>query len=300
MILRQFCLLLALSIAQLCELGAAWAIVNGTPVDDAGFSAGFSWAVTLVDNSTGALCGAELISPTMLLTAAHCASTNVSAFIGESDWSLGRRVPIAEAIVHPQYDAQRHLYDVALLRLAMPVHTAEFIRVATPDEINALVVPNAKVTIAGWGATAGAYDPLLQEAGVALGQLHLIETWIYYVDAQTGPCSGDSGTGMTMTIGRRPVLLGVAALTMGDLCTMGGGAAAYTNLALVQDFILANVRDLPQHYGRPGDFNGDGVVNILDFNRFKVALGTRNPSVDLDGDGFVGINDLAIFKFLLR
>jgi secreted trypsin-like serine protease len=300
MALRHLFLSLTLSIAQVCCIGTAWAIVNGTPVTDAEYAAEFGWTVALVDDSTGAICGAELISPTMLLTAAHCASTNASAFIGRSDWTLARRVGITEAIVHPQYDAQRHRYDLALLRLATPVYTVAPIRVATAAEINAWVVANATVTIAGWGGTADAYGHALQTSDVTLGQLHLIETWIYYVDPQTGPCPGDSGTSMTMLIAGRPELVGLAVLTMGDLCAMGGGAAAYTNLGLVQDFILANVMDLPKRYSKPGDFNGDGIVNIIDLNLLKLRFGTYNTYIDLDGDGFVGLSDVAIFRSLLR
>ncbi len=46
----------------------------------------------------------------------------------------------------------------------------------------------------------------------------------------------------------------------------------------------------------PGDINGDGVVNILDFNALLVQWGQTGPnlSADLNHDGVVGILDFNI------
>jgi hypothetical protein len=46
----------------------------------------------------------------------------------------------------------------------------------------------------------------------------------------------------------------------------------------------------------PGDISGDGVVDNVDFFRFRAAFGTNDPAADLDGDGFVGNPDFFLFR----
>ena len=56
----------------------------------------------------------------------------------------------------------------------------------------------------------------------------------------------------------------------------------------------------------PGDLNGDGVVNAADIALFNLAFGTSigdpnfNSLADFDRDGRVTLNDLRIFRSLLR
>lgn len=47
---------------------------------------------------------------------------------------------------------------------------------------------------------------------------------------------------------------------------------------------------------KTGDFNGDGVVSILDFSAFQEAFEDQDPVADLNCDGQVDEVDFAIFK----
>ena len=49
-----------------------------------------------------------------------------------------------------------------------------------------------------------------------------------------------------------------------------------------------------------GDINGDGVVNILDVKRVKMAYSdlVEEPRADIDGDGVVNILDLKKMKLI--
>jgi len=46
----------------------------------------------------------------------------------------------------------------------------------------------------------------------------------------------------------------------------------------------------------PGDFNGDGIVTVPDFNVFRQSYGTMNFVGDLDGDGLVSAVDFILFR----
>lgn len=45
-----------------------------------------------------------------------------------------------------------------------------------------------------------------------------------------------------------------------------------------------------------GDFNGDGVLNVLDFVGFQVAFVAMDPSADCNGDGGLSILDFVCFQ----
>jgi len=46
----------------------------------------------------------------------------------------------------------------------------------------------------------------------------------------------------------------------------------------------------------PGDVNGDGSVNLVDFSLLAVVFGTANSSADFNGDGFVTLADFSILS----
>ncbi len=45
----------------------------------------------------------------------------------------------------------------------------------------------------------------------------------------------------------------------------------------------------------PADFNGDGIVNTLDFIAYLNAYNVGDPSADMNGDGIVNTLDFIAF-----
>jgi secreted trypsin-like serine protease len=247
------------AVASLVLLGAlgqpALAIVNGVAVSESEFQSSFPWAVANQQLPSGDICTAELISPTFIVTAAHCAYGTRVALVGKADDTTSQSIPLIQSIIHPSYNGTTHVYDVAVLKLATPVYSVAPLIVATQAQINSFVVANGPAGISGWGRTTaqGTYATVLHRADITLGGLNVQSTWITYADFNAGPCAGDSGGPMTVSIGGgQRVLAGVADWTQGDLCANWNGAiplvATYTNVGLagVRDFIVANVPDLGQ------------------------------------------------------
>jgi len=224
----------------------AQAIVNGSPVSAQRYAAEFDWAVAL-EHEKG-ICTASLISPTWLLTAAHCTGTGYRVRIGDRERALAGSYVAVEAIRHPRYDAKQGDFDIGLIRLREPVHEAP-VHLATRAEAAALLKPGARAVIAGWGKRASKlpFSPTFVVSDVELRSLETKGERFLYLDTASGPCGGDSGGPMLLEDrDGKQVLVGVASRVAGDICAQGGGIALYINVGEVRDFIDAHVTDLPR------------------------------------------------------
>lgn len=221
------------------------AVVHGKSVNQSQFLAGYPWAVALENPISGGVCTAVLISPTFVLTAAHCTGPEKRVLVGHTTRSRARVIEVAAAIRHPGYDNSTHQFDVGLLRLAEPVRLTP-ISLISKGEYLLLVKPDAEAEVMGWGKRPGTdFSESLVRADIRFQFIAFRGTYIFYED-QGGPCGGDSGGPLVIKgLDGDPVLVGIASTTDGNLCAKGGGIAAYTNIAAVRKWIIANVPDLP-------------------------------------------------------
>ncbi|MFY1826241.1 S1 family peptidase [Myxococcus fulvus] len=144
------------------------------------------------------LCSGVVIAPDVVLTAAHCLGLfgpegAHEVFLGRelmpSPSDEGRFVRVARAVIHPSYEPKTHAYDVALLRLASPVHVP-------PAQLpSGNVIPRAGelVRAVGYGDTKDVEEPAGQRRQGTL-RVTGVEPASFRAGASPGmSCVGDSG-----------------------------------------------------------------------------------------------------------
>jgi len=270
--------LLAPTLAGLMAAGAlaapAHAVVGGvkTAADRGTF------AVALISSDEGRrtvaaaqFCGATVVRPDALVTAAHCLEDEDGSRAGEDDLRIftghvlplrkGKLVPVRSVSVHPEFDdgAGESNADVGVIRLREPLKGVVPIAVAAPGDA-AIWQPGLPLGLWGWGNRAygeGQNFPLQLHDGTVQRYTDARCDDLYgrffnpasqlcagQPDGRVDACQGDSGGPLTATrTDGRTVLVGV--VSYGEGCGKGEFPTVYTKLSRYRKFLakaLAPVR----------------------------------------------------------
>lgn len=207
-------------------------IVGGTPIT----IADSPWQVLVLIGSGNRReqCSGSLISPTTVLTAAHCLSgvdpATVKVWSGVSTTSSAsdaKAIPAAGLVVHPGYDQASLANDIALIQLARPVDLtkdARAIGLPVAQDIASWPAAGTSAIISGWGATSTngpSSDPLLRATvqvlsgpGASCGQYGPSFNSSMMIcgglpDGSADTCQGDSGGPFVVDVAGVPILAGL-------------------------------------------------------------------------------------------
>jgi secreted trypsin-like serine protease len=209
------------------------------------------------------ICGASLVAPSKILTAAHCVegeqARSLSFVLGRptrSDTSQGEEIGASSVTVHPQYDPDTQAFDVAVVTLSRSATAGSPIALADPVADRPLWEPGDDVRVIGWGTRAG-FDLVgltitdnLQEVDIPIvddAECDQNYTLMGGIDEATmvcagnlhgteDSCQGDSG-GPLMTLGAGGELKQVGVVSWGFGC---GFPTQYGVYSRVGDALLGN------------------------------------------------------------
>lgn len=223
-------------------------IVGGEPA-----STRWQFMAALIDSSIESaepFCGATLVSPSWVITAAHCVKNETTdsflIFIGSQDLNSENalRIPVKQIVTHPDYRSENVDSDLALLELSQTLPHYSSLSIlpenTKTDGLDAIIM--------GWGQT-GEYlagsDILLQatlpvvsnESCMSVFGNAVTENMICAgeLSAEKDSCYGDSGGPLVVYTNGDYYLAGV--VSWGEGCARNGFYGVYTRVSKFYSFI---------------------------------------------------------------
>ena len=261
------------------SLGCLWL---GASVPGAGAVVGgqqaaagqWPFAAALIDASindtlSGQICGAVVVSPRLVLTAAHCVTPDGSARPRRHplDIVAGRlrlrgaaaaRVHVVSVRIHPQFNPETLADDLALLELSRSLPAiagAATLDDGTVGTSGAVAgAPGASATALGWGSTTaspeGEFPDALRQTEIGIEPDSACGA-VYGDGYDTGSmlcaglpkgghdtCQGDSGGPLVVTGDTgQPIVVGLT--SFGGTCGQPGAPGAYARASVAAGWLAA-------------------------------------------------------------
>jgi secreted trypsin-like serine protease len=331
-----FCLALCLLVVQI-PVGAQLRIING----ERSKSNAWPWMAAILYTSRssvkdGQFCGATLVHPSWVLTAAHCTlgetTRSIEVVLGRqtlSDNNRGEIIGIKQILVHEDYDKHpdNPLADLALLELEKP-SKQPVVKIA--ESYSLLTQVGTETTVIGWGQTDAyrrdSYADSLRHANVPIasnevcndaydGDVQDSMLCAGFKDGGTDACVGDSGGPLVVDSYAGAQQIGI--VSWGEKCALPNYYGVYTRMPSYQTFVSEKVCETDDIPAIPElDVKVDDENLIISWEKVKGADGYQfysapysNPltdvtlnninSIDLGEDTNLTLS-LEVFRLIVR
>lgn len=253
-------------------------IIGGTPVSSINE---MPWMCSLnlkSGNTYNHFCGATIIAPRYVMTAAHCADVYpasdvyVRSSVVDLNLDYGDVNTIEEIFIHPNFNPDNLLngYDIAILKLTSDIK-------GTPINLtrnDSFLHSGLQLICSGWGLTdpdAPDTSPILLKVTLPFGTIFNGRILILGGSEQKNICFGDSGGPCIYEIDGKWYQVGITSFTTGDnACESNSG---WTRVSSMMDFIEQHVSF---NFYDSGWVSTGNMVDRLPEGEFQVISQTIN------------------------